>query len=115
MGSNRRDVDLHLVGHDGAERMATTVRRHLDRLKRKLQKFTADSDKSLPKRGFDATPGFVQSFLRGLAFDKLGADVSSTLGPQFARVGIRRGVFAGLFAGAGLAQAGNIILAFVCL
>jgi hypothetical protein len=60
--SNRRDVDLHLVGHDDTGRMATTAGRNLDRIKRKLEKFTADADRSLSRRGVDAAQGFISPF-----------------------------------------------------
>jgi hypothetical protein len=87
-------------------------------LKRKLQTFTADSDNSLRKRGFDAAPGICSVIPPWSRVRQGGARTCRPRwAPKFARVRIRMGgIFTGLFAGAVLAQAGNIIiLAFACL
>lgn len=110
--SNRRDVDLHLVGHDDTGKMAATAGRNLDRIKKKLNRFTADTDKSLRKRGFDGANSFVQSFLRGITLGRIGDQAAAKLSPSLSRAGTRiGGVFAAALAGAALVQAGNLILA----
>ena len=112
MGSNRRDVDLHLVGHDDTGRMAATAGRNLDRIKRRLERFTGDTEKSLRKRGFDGANAFVQSFLRGITLGRIGDQAASKLSPSFSRMGTRvGGIFAAALAGAVIVQAGNLILA----
>jgi len=112
MGSNRRDVDLHLVGHDDTGKMAATAGRNLDRVKRRLQRFTADTEKSMRKRGFDGANSFVQSFLRGITLGRIGDQAAAKMSPGLSRAGTRLGgVFAAALAGAVLVQAGNLILA----
>jgi hypothetical protein len=107
-----RDVDITLEGHDDTARATRSAGNNLDRLRRKTNRFNADTKKSFAKSGADGATAFFHSFLRGLTFGKLGATVDSKMGPQFARLGIRLGgVFAVGLAGAVLAQAGNIILA----
>jgi hypothetical protein len=97
-------------------RMATTVPRNLDQLKRKLQRFTADSAKSLRKGGFEAAPGLYSVIPPWPHVRQAGRGRVVHARPPVRAGGIRMGgIFAGLFAGAVLAQAGNIILAFACL